>query len=105
MAVERAFGMLKERWRILLKQIDMSLQNVPVIVEACICLHNLCIIHRNDFNKGRVRRAKNDILEESRREFGNLHRDSMNTLNIAKESIKQMKVVRLCTKDVVSLVE
>jgi hypothetical protein len=52
MAVERAFGMLKGRWRILLKRIDMPLQNVPVVVEACICLYNMCIIHRDDFDKG-----------------------------------------------------
>ena len=50
MVVERAFGILKGRWHILLKRIDMSLQNVPNIVTASLCLHNLCILENDDFN-------------------------------------------------------
>jgi DDE superfamily endonuclease len=44
MAVERAFGILKGRWRILLKQIDMPLQNVSYIITAlshCKCVHGV----------------------------------------------------------------
>jgi hypothetical protein len=43
MSVERAFGILKGRWRILLKRIDVPLQNTADLVIACICLHNLYI--------------------------------------------------------------
>jgi hypothetical protein len=43
MAVERAFGILKERWRILLKRINMPLKHVPDLVTACICLHNCAL--------------------------------------------------------------
>jgi hypothetical protein len=50
MAVERAFDILKGRWRILLKRIDMPLQHIPNVITACICLHNLCIIHRDEFD-------------------------------------------------------
>ena len=50
MAVERAFGILKGRWRMLLKRIDMPLQNIPDIITACLCLHNLCIIHGDEFD-------------------------------------------------------
>jgi hypothetical protein len=50
MAVERAFGILKGRWRILLKRIDMPLRHIPNVITACICLHNLCIIHRDEFD-------------------------------------------------------
>jgi hypothetical protein len=50
MAVERAFGILKGRWRILLKKIDMPFRHVPNVVTTCICLHNLCIIHRDIFD-------------------------------------------------------
>jgi len=50
MAVERAFGMLKGRWRILLKKIDMPLRNLPDIVIASLCLHNLCILENDEFS-------------------------------------------------------
>ena len=50
MAVEQTFSCLKGRWRILLKQIDVPLQNLPNLVTTYICLHNLCIIHGDGFN-------------------------------------------------------
>jgi len=50
MAVERVFGCLKGRWKILLKRIDVPLQNLLDLVTACICLHNLCIIYGDGFN-------------------------------------------------------
>ena len=51
MCIERAFGMLKERWRILLKRIDVHLRNVPDLVSTCLVLHNLCIIFGDEFWK------------------------------------------------------
>lgn len=36
--------MLKDRWRILLKMIDVHLKNVPVVVITCLVLHNIYII-------------------------------------------------------------
>jgi len=50
MAVERAFGILKGRWRILLEKIDMPLRNIPDIVIACLYLYNLYIIHGEEFD-------------------------------------------------------
>ena len=41
---ERAFGMLKDIWRILLKMIDMHFKNVPKLVSTCIVSQNICII-------------------------------------------------------------
>ena len=40
--VENAFGRLKARWRQLLKQNDMSIENVPMVVTTCCILHNMC---------------------------------------------------------------
>ena len=51
MCIERAFGMLKGRWRILLKRIDVHLKNVPELVSTCLVLHNMCIIFGDDFWK------------------------------------------------------
>ena len=49
MCVERAFGMLKGRWRILLKRVDVHLKNVPDLVSTYLVLHNMCIIFGDTF--------------------------------------------------------
>lgn len=41
--IERAFGVLKNRWRCLLKKMDLDLQNIQSIIAACFILHNVCI--------------------------------------------------------------
>ena len=51
MCIERAFGMLKARWRILLKKMDVHLKNVPQLVSTCLVLHNICIILGDNFWK------------------------------------------------------
>jgi len=48
MVIERAFGCLKGKWRILLKGIDVPLENLRDLVTTYICLHNLYIIHGDD---------------------------------------------------------
>ena len=50
MCVERAFRILKLRWRILLKMMDCQLRHVPAHVTACLILHNLTIMHNDTFN-------------------------------------------------------
>lgn len=50
MCVERAFGILKGRWRIIQKRADVPLRSVADIVSTCIVLHNLCIITKDKFD-------------------------------------------------------
>ena len=45
--VERAFGLLKGRFRILHKQQDTSLHNICHVTACCI-LHNYCIAHDDE---------------------------------------------------------
>ena len=40
--VERAFGLLKVRWRCLLKRLDSQKENVISIIITCCVLHNIC---------------------------------------------------------------
>ncbi|KAG8174704.1 hypothetical protein JTE90_025047 [Oedothorax gibbosus] len=40
--VEHAFGMLKGRFRCLLKENDVALKNMRHLVAACCILHNFC---------------------------------------------------------------
>ena len=65
MAGERAFGILKDRWCILLKRIDMPFQNVPDIVIASLCLHNLCILENDDFDMNWARSTKEKLEREA----------------------------------------
>ena len=43
MIVERAFGILKNRWRVLQKRFDSSLEFAIKCAVACIVLHNICV--------------------------------------------------------------
>lgn len=43
--------MLKGKWRILLKMIDVYLKDVPELVSICLILHNICIIFGDNFWK------------------------------------------------------
>ena len=62
MCVERAFGMLKGRWRILLKRMDVHLKNVPDMVSTCLILHNMCIIFGDSFWREEwMREATNEV--------------------------------------------
>ncbi|KAI8490821.1 hypothetical protein Bbelb_316140 [Branchiostoma belcheri] len=38
------------RWRVLTKRMDVSLDRVPTIVGACCVLHNVCEVHRDDYD-------------------------------------------------------
>ena len=47
--VERAFGVLKARYRILLKRLDSSITNVSDIIIGCVVLHNLCQMKNDQY--------------------------------------------------------
>lgn len=92
MAVERAFGILKGRWRILLKRIDMPLEHVPDLVTACICLHNLCIIHGDEFDMQWAKEAEKVMEAERDATFGQLK--SVDIFHSAIEGIATMRAVQ-----------
>ncbi|XP_071941481.1 uncharacterized protein [Antedon mediterranea] len=56
MVVEGAFGILKGRWRMLMRQNDMHISKVSLIVSSCCVLHNFCI-------------EQNDAIEEAMPDF------------------------------------
>ncbi len=47
--VKRAFGMLKERFKILFKRVDIPLCHMLDLM-ACIYLHNMCIANSDGFD-------------------------------------------------------
>ena len=40
--VKRNTGILKARWRILLKWLDNQFENIPEVILSCCILHNFC---------------------------------------------------------------
>lgn len=88
---------LKGRSRILLKWIEVSLQNLSDLVTTCICLHNLCIINGDEFNMRWAKKVKKDLKDSTNWDFGYLlhvAHDAI-TFKIAKDSMKQMEIILL----------
>lgn len=54
--VERAFGVLKGRWRILLKRLDNRFVNVPEVILTCCILHNFCQEAGEEFDDAEILR-------------------------------------------------
>jgi hypothetical protein len=50
MSIERAFGILKGRFRISLKRVDIPLCHMLDLVTVCICLHKMCIANLDGFD-------------------------------------------------------
>jgi hypothetical protein len=50
MSTEKKFGILKRRFIISLKRVDMPLRHMLDLVMACICLHNMCIANFDGFD-------------------------------------------------------
>lgn len=44
--VEQAYGVLKKRWRVLLKPVEVQLSTLVKVVIACCVLHNFCWLER-----------------------------------------------------------
>ena len=70
--VERAFGMLKSRWRIVLKTIEQKTTTLKKTVIAACVLHNICI-ERGDLHEADDSDSddSSDDDSEGRNETGN----------------------------------
>ena len=58
-AVERAFGILKARWRFLLNCLDHNIENLLDVIISCCVLHNICQM------KGDSYIDNDDVLEHT----------------------------------------
>ena len=58
-AVERAFGILKARWRCLPNCLDRNIENLSDVIISCCVLHNICQM------KGDYYMDNDDVLEHT----------------------------------------
>ena len=49
MSSERAFGLLKARWRCLLKRLDNQIENISEAIISCFALHNFFQLENEEF--------------------------------------------------------
>ena len=63
--VKRAFGVLKGRWRCLLKRLDNDLESVSSIIITCCVLYNIC--QQNHDNYINCDDVLENVLEQERR--------------------------------------
>ena len=87
MCVERAFGMLKGRWRILLKRIDVNLKNVPDLVSTCLVLHNMCIIFGDTFWKSEWMQEATEEVHNSLSFGGQVGKSTQERLAVANHAL------------------
>ena len=52
--IECAFGLLKARWGILTRKMNLQLKAVPIVIYACFVLHNFCEMEKCPLDDGFV---------------------------------------------------
>ena len=48
-SLERAFGLLKARWRCLLKRLDDQIESISEVIIPCFALNNFCQLENEEF--------------------------------------------------------
>jgi hypothetical protein len=67
----------------------MPLRHVPNLVTACICLHNLCIIHKDQFDLDWAEEGERLMQRESLERIGQLEKPDI--FIVAAEAAKEMR--------------
>lgn len=97
MCVERAFGILKGRWRIIQKRADVPLRSMADIVSTCIVLHNLCIITKDKFDAIWIEEAEVELhkrVEEGTVKGGQVLRGEQASIDEVKARILKSGTTR-----------
>lgn len=86
---KKPFGILKSRWQILLKRINMPFHDLSNIVTV----NNLCIIHGDVFDMDWAKEAKMEMQTYANGKFRDFQNNKM--FHIAFNVIKQMKGLQI----------
>ena len=63
MVIECAFGRLKARFGCLRRNMDIRLEELPVVIHSCFILHNFCESKNEPINQHRVAVARKHDTE------------------------------------------
>ncbi len=66
----------------------MPLQNILDVIMVCICPHNLCIIHGDNFDMEWVQEAKQTMQMETNHLLGQFRHKDM--FHVVEQAIKEM---------------
>ena len=91
--VERAFGVLKGRWRCLLKGLDNDLESVSSIIISCCVLHNICQQNHDNYINGDD--VLENVLEQERRE----RRNRISNHNLCDDAEALREILTQHTRD------
>lgn len=61
MFVKRVFRILKGKWCIIMRRVDIPLRHMANVDAICIVLHNMCIIGKNKFDIERIEEAEREL--------------------------------------------
>ena len=79
MVIEQALGLLKSKWRILLRRQDTNFENFHYVISACFILHNICINDDDIYLEDQVEHI--DIANDNNHEANaNVMRDYLSYL-------------------------
>ena len=86
MTVERVFGILKARWRYLLKCLDNRIKNVTAVIMTCCILHNICQMRKDEYidKDGML----DEILRKARRRNWRQEHDGHAAVESVRSSLK-----------------
>ena len=93
MVVENTFGRLKGRWRYLLKRNDTATEDVPLLIVACCVLHNVCEVHKEEFNSAWLE----DVESVPANEGSTQPTQASSTQNATAEAIRDAICRYICT--------
>ena len=90
-SVERAFGVLKGRWRCLLKRLDNYTENASKVIIACCILHNMCQMNGEEYadadletliaQERQLRNLQNRLIPRANPAGYNIRRALMDDMN------------------------
>ncbi len=89
MLVERAFGMLKGRFKLLFKRVDIPLCHMLDLVTVCICLPNMRIANLDGFDMDQALEVEKEKQAQENSTFGNIK--GVDLFKVVEEAIKHTK--------------
>jgi len=88
----KSIGNLKGRCRILLKRIDMPLQNKPDIITVSLCLYNLYILENDEFSMDWAKEVEKELQVEANMTLEKMQKKNMfHSLELSLQEVRELQ--------------